>query len=114
MTLALVNPWVALLAIAVGVLGVGRLTRVIVYDDFPPSVWWRMLWGRWTGGTLWEKLFTCWWCLSFWLALICVVWFLLTDLNLIVAYAWWIFWGALALGYVAAMVIERDTPRDSE
>jgi|SRR5690606_4682656 len=106
------NPWVALLAIAVGVLGVGRLTRAIVYDDFPPSMWWRQTWARWTHDGPWLKLFTCWWCLSFWLALICVGWFLLTDLHPAVMYAWWIFWGALALGYVAAMVIERDTPRE--
>ena len=112
MNLVLPDMFVAVIAILTGLLGVGRLTRVIVYDDFPPSVWWRMLWGRWTGGTLWEKLFTCWWCLSFWVSLLCIGWFLLIDVAPIFFWSWWVFWGALALSYVATMVIVRDEPRE--
>lgn len=114
MTIALDNIWIALLAIVVGVVGVARLTRAIVFDDFPPFVWWRIQWGRITNDGPWYKLFTCWWCLSFWVALGCIGWFLLTDVHPIFLWSWWIFWGALALGYLATMLIVRDEPESKE
>lgn len=108
------NPLLAALAIVVAVLGVGRLTRAIVYDDFPPSVWWRIKWAEITHDGPWKKLFTCWWCLSFWVSLVCIGWFLLIDLHPVISYSWWIFWGALAVSYAATMIIVRDTPNDQE
>lgn len=112
MTLALGEIPVAVLAMVVAVLGVARLTRAIVYDDFPPSVWWRIKWSEWTNDGPWSKLFLCWWCLSFWVALACIGWFLVGLLVPWIAWAWWIFWGALALGYLATMVIIRDEPKE--
>lgn len=97
-----------LLAILTAVIGVARLVRAIVYDDFPPSVWWRGTWLRWTEGTGWEALFTCWWCLSFWVALACVGWWIAGLFVAWIAWAWWVFWGALALAYLAPMLIVRD------
>lgn len=109
---ALIVSWgtlpLILLTIATGVVGVARLVRAVVYDDFPPSVWWRGWWISRTEGTGWESLFTCWWCLSFWVALICVGWWVAGLFFLWAAWAWWIFWGALALAYLAPMVIVRD------
>jgi undecaprenyl pyrophosphate phosphatase UppP len=113
-TAALDNIWIALLAIVVGVVGVARLTRAIVHDDFPPSVWWRMQWSKWTNDGPWAKLFLCWWCLSFWVALVCIGWFLLIDVAPFFLWSWWIFWGGLALGYLAAMLIVRDEPDNHE
>lgn len=101
-----------LAAAIVAVLGVGRLTRAIVHDDFPPSVWWRITWSRITNDGPWAKLFLCWWCLSFWVALFCIGWFIAGWYVVWLAWAWWIFWGALALGYAATMVIVRDEPND--
>lgn len=112
MTAALDNIWIALLAIVVGVVGVARLTRAVVNDDFPPFVWWRITWSRITNDGPWAKLFLCWWCLSFWVALVCIGWFLLIDAHPIFLWSWWIFWGGLALGYLAAMLIVRDEPRE--
>lgn len=112
MTLVAEYPLIAVLAMAVGVLGVGRLTRVIVYDDFPPATWLRMQWDRITNDGEWSKLFHCWWCMSFWVSLLCIGWFLLIDLHPFFQWSWWIFWGALALSYVATMVIVRDEPKD--
>ena len=106
------NPLLAVLAILVGILGVGRLTRVIVHDDFPPAVWWRMKWSEITKDGPWSKLFLCWWCLSFWVSLTCVGWFLLVDIHPAFQWSWWIFWGSLALSYVATMVIVRDEPNE--
>ncbi len=99
-----------LLTLAVAVLGVGRLTRAVVYDDFPPTKWWRQVWAGLTLDTGWESLFTCWWCFSFWAALLCIGWSLGGLFVLWVAWSWWIFWGGLAVAYVATMVIVRDTP----
>lgn len=112
MTAVLTNPLLAALAIIVGIVGVARLTRVVVYDDFPPSVWWRNQWSIWTKDGPWAKLFHCWWCLSFWVALVCIGWFLLVDVHPFFLWSWWIFWGALALGYLSTMLIVRDEPKE--
>ncbi len=96
------------LTIAVAVLGVARLTRAIVYDAFPPAMWWRERWEIWTRGGPWAKLFTCWWCLSFWIAGACVGWYIASLYFAWAAWAWWIFWGSFALAYLAPMVIVRD------
>lgn len=97
-----------LLTIAVAVVGVARATRVVVYDSFPPAVWWRSRWAIWTDGTGWEKLFLCWWCLSVWVAALAVGWYIAGLYVAWIAAAWWIFWGILALSYLAPMLIVRD------
>lgn len=116
MILALGNIELAVAAVLVAILGIARLTRAIVYDDFPPSVWWRMTWERWMDRgpwwRMWTKLFTCWWCLSFWVALFCIGWWMLTIAFPVLIWTWWVFWGGLALAYVATMVIVRDTPKE--
>jgi hypothetical protein len=96
----------------VAILGVARLTRVIVYDDFPPAAWWRAKWTDITNDGPWAKLFTCWWCLSSWIALLCILWFIAGLYVVWIAWAWWIVWGMLALGYAATMVIVRDEPKE--
>jgi hypothetical protein len=112
MTIPLGEIPVAAIAILTAIFGVARLTRAIVHDDFPPSIWWRMTWSRWTKDGPWSKLFLCWWCLSFWVALFCIGWFIIGLLVTWIAWAWWIFWGGLAIGYLATMVIVRDEPND--
>ena len=99
-------------AILVAVLGVGRLTRVITYDDFPPARWVREKWVEKTDGTGWQLLAICWWCASFWVALACAGWWVAGLFFVWAAWAWWIFWGSLAISYLAAMVIVRDTPEE--
>jgi hypothetical protein len=105
------HPFVAVLAILTAVLGVGRLSRVITYDVFPPAAWVR---ARWTDLTYsrgdWSKLLTCFWCLTPWIMLVAVAWFLLADGWVLVA--WWVFWGWLGLSYASSMVIARDEPAE--
>lgn len=103
---------IVLLTIAVAVIGVARLTRVVVYDEFPPTAWWREMWAGWFHGTGWDKLFLCWWCFSFWAALACVGWFIGGLYVDWVMWAWWIFWGTFALAYLAPMLIVRDEPSE--
>lgn len=112
MSLVLPDWLIALLAIATAVLGVGRLTRVLVYDDFPPSVWVRIQWDRITRDGPWSKLVHCWWCASFWVALACLGWWLGGMHVEWIMWAWWVFWGGLAVSYVATMIIVRDTPNE--
>ena len=103
------NPWTLFLAILTAVLGVGRLVRVITYDDFPPTIWARMTWDRLTNDGPWAKLAHCFWCATPWIMLVAMVWgwFALgTD------WAWtcWAFWGWMALSYVSSMIVARDEP----
>lgn len=105
---------IGVIAILVAVFGVGRLTRVIVHDDFPPAMWWRDTWRKMTGDGPWSMLFLCWWCLSFWVALFCIGWFIAGYYIVWIAWTWWIFWGALAVSYAATMVIVRDEPTNNE
>ena len=105
---------IGIIAIVVAILGVGRLTRVIVHDDFPPAMWWRDTWRRITNDGPWSMLFLCWWCLSFWIALVCIGWFIAGYYVVWIAWTWWIFWGALAVSYAATMVIVRDEPTNNE
>lgn len=109
------GPWWFVLAIAVAVLGVGRLVRVLTYDKFPPAMWWRRTWSKWVerhNHSDWEILFYCPWCLPPWVALVCGGWFALGFVAEWVAWAWWIFWGWLAISYVISMVIVRDEPAE--
>lgn len=105
---------IGVIAILVMILGVGRLTRVIVHDDFPPAMWWRDVWRSLTNDGPWSKLFLCWWCLSFWVALVSIGWFIAGLFVVWIAWTWWIFWGALAVSYAATMVIVRDEPTNNE
>jgi hypothetical protein len=107
-SLALPNWLVLALAILVAVLGVGRASRILTYDDFPPAMWLRMKWDWITRDGSWGKLLRCQWCATPYIMAVCVAWFFLGQTILWVAGAWWFFWGILALAYVASMVIVRD------
>lgn len=105
---------VAIAAILAAVLGVGRLVRVMIYDDFPPTVWARtnfIIWIEGTRAAKWSKLASCPWCLTPWVMLVCIGWFLAGVAVVWLAWAWWIFWGWMALSYVATMIYVRDEPR---
>lgn len=112
MTIFGYEPLFALVILLTAVLGVGRLVRVITYDQFPPSIWWRDTWRRITNDGPWAKLFTCFWCLPFWVVLVNFGWFYAGTFVDWIAIAWWVFWGALAVAYLASMVIARDSPEE--
>lgn len=94
--------WV--LAFIVGSLSAGRLTRLVVHDSFPPSVHFRIWWDAKTEGSLWNPLFHCHWCLSFWITLPIAASAFLFDLHP----AWWIINGTFAASYIAPIIVERD------
>jgi hypothetical protein len=106
-------PWVVLSVFFIAVFGVGRLARLITYDAFPPMVWWRLKWAKLTAKPdgsegKWEKLFTCYWCLTPWLMLIALVVLGLSWDTLWLALVWLGFLGWFALSYVTSMVVDRD------
>jgi uncharacterized iron-regulated membrane protein len=102
-------PWVALIVVAV--LGVGRLSRLITYDDYPPTIAIRARWAAITHDGGWSKLASCFWCLTPWLMLVAGVWFWLGYGTWAEA-AWWVFFGWLAISYLTSMVVARDEPAE--
>lgn len=114
MTLAdFASPWLIVAAVLVAVVGVGRVTRLVTFDDYPPTVAIRSWWNRITTGNGWGKLLYCLWCFSPWAMLVCLGWFfagLFWVQWLLIA--WWIFWGWMALSYLAAILVRRDEPEE--
>lgn len=108
---ALDHPFFLVLAVLVVIFGAGRLTRVLTYDSYPPSIAIRKWWiGTVTKGNGWSKLADCFWCASPWITAVCIGWFFLTPLQLWILWSWWLFWGWLGLAYIAAIVLARDEP----
>lgn len=110
------QPLLFLLAVVTAIAGVGRLARVITYDEFPPSMWVRNTWAKITKGGSWMKLFFCFWCLTPWIMLVSMAWFIAGYLwnvdGLIVS--WWLFWGWLGLSYLSSMLVARDEPQNGD
>lgn len=103
----LVMPWwAAILAVAVGVIGAARLTRVITYDDYPPAAWLRNWWELHTGK--WAKLITCGWCAGPWVTAVTLASFAVSFLHPALGWAWWLFWGWLALSYLVSQYLYWD------
>lgn len=104
------NTLLIVTAVLIAVFGVGRLTRVITYDDFPPAVWARMQWDKVTRDGPWAKLAHCFWCCTPWIMLACMVWGWLA-IGTAWGWTWFAFWGWLALSYVSSIIIARDEPQ---
>lgn len=105
--------WWLAVAVLVAVLGVGRWVRLVTYDQFPPAAWWRQQWAGFTKNHEdWGNLMFCPWCLTPWMMLVAMGWFLLSLQVVWIAWAWWLFWGWGALSYVTSMVIVRDEPAE--
>ena len=115
MTIAsfLADPWLIVAAALVAVVGVGRVTRLVTYDDYPPTIAIRSWWNKVTKGNGWAKLAFCLWCFSPWAMLFCLAWLaagLLWVPWLVVA--WWAFWSWMALSYLSAILVRRDEPEE--
>lgn len=95
-------------AFVVGVLATARLARLVVFDDYPPTVWLRIKVDTWTHENSWSKLVHCAYCLAPWIGL----------LDFIAGWAsgyhwvWWVFNIWLAGGYLAAMAVAYDGDDD--
>jgi len=100
------SPLVIALAILVAIVSVGRLTRLLTADVYPPSAWVRNQWRRLTHDGPWSDLVTCPFCAAPYIAAVILGWGLLSGGH----WTWWVFNGWLALAYLASMLVVRDTP----
>lgn len=90
-------------AVLVGVLASARLTRLLVLDDYPPSIWLRERWHAHTNES-WGDLVDCVYCASPWVTLPVLMTGVLSGLHPI----WWLVAGWLAAAYVASMIVAYD------
>jgi hypothetical protein len=104
--------WQAILAVLVGIIGAARLTRILTIDDFPLSVKIRVWWQGLTNDGEWAKLVTCPWCAGPWITLAMVTSFLVSFSAEWLGWAWWLFWGWLALSYLVSQYVYFDQGRD--
>lgn len=109
--IATVEVWHAILAFFVGVIGAARLTRVVVYDDFPPAMRFRIWWDTVTKDGPWAKLVHCGWCFGFWATVAMVASFLVSFAHPALGWAWWLFWGVLAMSYLVSQYVHFDEGR---
>lgn len=108
----LVTNWLWLVfAIPVAILGPARLSRVIIFDAFPPAAWLRARWDDLVDeDSSWNKLLHCPWCLTPWLVFLALIWAVIGFFVPWVGVVWWVIWGWLAISYVASIVIAYDEP----
>lgn len=97
-----------LIAVVVLIVGAGRITRAVTYDDFPPTMWLRVKWDLLTETSDWNKLLHCYWCFGQWAAAFAMAWFAIGLVVDWIMAAWWIVFVALALGYLVSMLVNRD------
>ena len=94
--------WVA--AAIVAVISSARITRLVTWDHYPPSVWLRTKWDTLTNDGPWSLLAHCGYCFGLWAAAFVVGWGYLSNFH----WTWWLFNGWLAVGYLAAIVMAFD------
>lgn len=94
--------WVA--AAVISVIASARLTRLVVWDKFPPSVWVRTKWDALTNDGSWSALAHCGYCFGMWAALFTVGTGYLSNWHEV----WWVFNGWLAVSYLAATYVAYD------
>lgn len=98
--------WLAIAVVTV--LSAARISRLVVADSWPPTVWLRIKWDTLTKDGPWSKLVHCPYCFAPWSAAFIIGWGLVFDWPV----AWWILNGWLATAYLAAMVQARDGDGD--
>lgn len=93
--------------IGVGLLASGRLTRLVVNDDWPPVVKFRVWWDGRTQGSLWQKLWHCPWCAGPYMAALVMA--LAFGANALDIHLWWfIIMGWLGASYVVSWLVFHD------
>ena len=96
--------WQIVFTSVVAVLASARITRLIVEDEYPPSIWVRMKWDRLTRDGEWAKLVHCGWCASPYVTA------LVLGLGYFLRWPTWWYVGSawLAASYVAGWIVFHD------
>ena len=107
--------WVAV--IATTIISAARLTRLAVYDKFPPVAWVRDKYLDATDGSGWGLLALCGFCMSFWVTAAVMGWGYFAQVygdgratvdHPIAFMIWWAVNGTFAMSYLAATYIAND------
>lgn len=107
--------WLAV--VAATIISSARITRLAVYDKFPPAQWVRDKYLDANDGNGWALLALCGYCMSFWITLLIVGWGLLSDVygsgvenpeHPVAFVVWWIVNGIFAMSYLAAAFVAND------
>jgi hypothetical protein len=103
--------WVA--AFVFASLSSARLTRLVVWDSYPPVARLRAWWDSKTEDSEWNLLLHCGYCFGAWASLAIFGWFTI-DLVLDghVHWSWWAFNGWLSVAYLAAIIMAYDGEED--
>lgn len=94
--------WIA--AAVLAIVSTSRLTRIVVWDSWPPAARLRAWWDGVTDDGDWSELAHCGYCFGLWAALPVVLWGWLSDLH----WSWWLFTAWLTVGYFAAVFMAYD------
>lgn len=108
--------WLAV--VATTIISSARITRLAVYDKFPPAQWIRDKYLDATDGSGWGLLALCGYCMSFWVTGVIMIWADLAGaLDREPAFGWsgdtsipvwWLFNGLFAMSYLAAWFVAND------
>lgn len=114
--------WVAV-ALTI-VMSASRITRVLTFDKFPPTLWIREKWVMFVAKTKinpeYVRLWFCGYCMSFWVTLIVIA---TADLSGIfdgdplapwMTPAWWFINGTFGASYLAAIVMANDADNEDD
>lgn len=93
------------LALVTLVISSARITRLVVEDDYPPTIWLRMRWDTVTKDGPWAKLVHCPWCFGPWVVAVNAAWAYVSNLH----WTWWVVNAFFALGYVTSWVVFHDS-----
>lgn len=108
--------WLAVAATTI--ISAARITRLTVYDKFPPAQWIRDKYLDATDGSGWGLLALCGFCMSFWITGLIVGWGLLAGVydyeHSTESIVWWIVNGIFAASYLAATYIANDGDESDE
>jgi len=94
--------WVAVAVLSV--VTTARITRLIVWDKYPPSVWVRTTWDRWTETSKWNELVHCGYCAGMYVSPVVVLSGWLSGWHT----AWWIVCGCFTAAYLGAILMAFD------
>lgn len=101
--------WIAVAVIAT--LSSARITRLLIFDKFPPIQWIRNKYADKTDGSDWQLLVICPYCMSFWVTAAVLWWGHSSGWDL----PWLLTNGVFASSYLAAIVMVHDgEPEESQ
>ena len=92
------------LALATLLLSSARITRLVVADEYPPSIWLRIKWDTITKDGPWALLLHCPWCLGPYVVAVNAAWAYISNTH----WTWWVVNAFFALGYATSWIVFHD------